>query len=264
MATPFVKWAGGKRSLIKQYEPYFPEQFNVYYEPFLGGGAVFFHLKPRFAVLSDCNEELMMAWRVIQSAPLALMQNLDSLLRAVEQQGMESYYYILRHAVYEKPINRAARFLFLNKTGFNGLYRVNKRGEFNVPYGKYKNPRIYDEENIQLCHEALRDAELHTASFSDMVLRAKKGDFAYLDPPYDGTFSNYIPGGWVSKNQILLKKVCDLLDQAGVKFMLSNSDNEFVRGLYSNYRMIEMQNRRNIACKSESRAAKGELLVLNY
>jgi DNA adenine methylase len=252
---PFLKWAGGKSKLIQQYQSYFPKDgFKRYYEPFLGGGAVFFYLKPKFAVLTDINKELIDTYRCVRD-------NVSELILLLERHQFEhyndktethNYYYSVRSRIYNTPIERAARLIYLNKTCFNGLYRVNSKGEFNVPIGKYKHPKICNSDLLYVASAALKSAEIEVRNFDYILDYAKtKDDFVYLDPPYypisqTSDFTAYSTESFNEDDQIKLRDIFVELASRGVKVMLSNSDAPFIRKLYSDDNIFSSQNRPNI------------------
>lgn len=265
VAGPFFKWAGGKGQLLQQYSPLLPTRWRTYFEPFLGGGAVFFHLQSRPAVLSDVNEELINAYAVVRD-------KVDELIAALRVHRNErAYYYSVRAWKPETlpPVERAARLIFLNRTCFNGLYRVNKKGEFNVPFGRYLNPTICDEPGLRAASLALRGIEIRVADFEEALERAQEGDFAYLDPPYNplsvtSSFTAYAENGFGEEEQRRLASVYKHLDRRGAILMLSNSASELVRALYSAFRVVEVTARRPINSKAGGRGAIPELVILNY
>jgi len=264
-ATPFVKWVGGKRSIMAELTARLPEQFDNYFEPFVGGGALFFEIAPNLknATLCDINMDLLLTYQSIKKSPHELIQ----LLKKHAKNHSKEYYYEVRaqHEL-ENPIEIAARFLYLNKTCFNGLWRVNKKGEFNVPMGKYKNPNIVQEENIWACNKALQGTDIQYREFD--TIEPKKGDFVYFDPPYHPTdnnsFTTYTKLDFSEKDQIRLKEFCDTLDKKGVKFMLSNSDTLFINDLYKNYNVQLVSAPRFVNCKPTKRNSVKEVLVTNY
>nr|VFK53692.1 MAG: DNA adenine methylase (dam) [Candidatus Kentron sp. TC] len=266
--SPFVKWAGGKRYLIPEIIARLPSSFGTYHEPFVGGGAVFFALVDKIdkAVLSDTNTELMLAYEVIRDDPEALMEQLDTHKKAHDREG---YYYRVREqrnvawgGGFADKLASAARFIYLNKTGYNGLYRVNSRGEFNVPEGRYKDPAIYNRENILAISEALEKATLETRDFAD--IDPEPGDFIYCDPPYDDTFNSYAVGGFGEAGQRRLKACMDRWRDKGCHVLLSNSDTDFIRDLYADYRIVEVEVPRYINSKADGRNETTELLVMSY
>lgn len=265
---PLLKWAGGKGQLLSQMTPYFPEDLGTYHEPFLGGGAVFFHLSPRQATLSDSNLDLIHVYQMVRDNPDGLKAQLDLHKKHSKE---KAYFYHVRgmQAQELQPAARAARTVFLNKTCFNGLYRVNSKGGFNVPYGGYRNPSLYLEENLQLTSAALQGAELRVEDFRQACKRPRKGDFVYLDPPYQpltktSSFTNYTREGFGRKDQENLAEIFGALDRRGCKVMLSNSSTPWVKELYREYSLVTLKAKRAINCNGARRGAIDELLVMNY
>lgn len=264
---PFVKWVGGKRSLLDELHKHLPESFNTYYEPFVGGGALFFSIydKVKKAVLSDTNFELIITYKVIQKEP----QKLIEALRKHSEKHSKEYYYKIRSTNPKTAINIASRFLYLNKTCFNGLYRVNKQGKFNSPIGDYKDPNIVQEENILACHEALQGVDIYNYTFEKIPLPSK-GDFVYFDPPYHPTneqsFTSYTENGFTEQDQIRLRDYLVTLHRKGVFLMMSNSDTNFVREIYNKkyFNIHEVKAPRFVNCKSDGRDSVTELLITNY
>jgi DNA adenine methylase len=273
---PFVKWAGGKGQLLKQFEPYWPEEFRGYVEPFVGGGAVFFHLYRRGRLrgpvtLNDASEELMLCYRAIRDDLEAL---LSELRRHAPHKLDADYYYAVRAwdrqpGFADRPaVERAARAIFLNRTCYNGLYRVNQKGQFNVPFGRYKNPRVVDEENLRAVSRALQGVALRADDFGSCLAWAEPGTLAYLDPPYDplsetSSFTSYTADDFGESEQRRLARIYRQLDAAGCHLMLSNSDTPLIRELYNGYRVAVLEARRAINAQADGRAAIPELLVLN-
>lgn len=276
---PFVKWAGGKGQLLGQFEPLFPLHFNRYVEPFVGGGAVFFRLYNQGrigdgAILNDLNEELMTCYEVIRDRVADLIEE----LRRHESYKTDKDYFYKVRGWDRKPdfherssVERAARTILLNRTCYNGLYRVNSRGQFNVPFGSYKNPTICDEDNLRAVSQALQGVELYSEDFEECVDWAEPGDFVYLDPPYHplsetASFTSYTRDDFEKADQIRLEEVFHQLDEIGCLVMLSNSDTPFIRKLYDGYgyRRKEVIARRAISCKGDGRGGVSELVVLNY
>jgi DNA adenine methylase len=266
-ASPFIKWAGGKRSIIDELVNRLPETFNSYWEPFVGGGALFFELNNRLASakLSDTNLELVIAYNTIKKDPESLIAKLEEHAR----KHNEKYYYRIREKqTLQDPIEVAARFLYLNKTCYNGLYRVNKSGQFNVPIGSYTNPEIVQRANINLCHAALQQATIEYREFDS--IQPERGDFVYCDPPYhptnNGSFTKYTKNDFTERDQ---QRLCDFaakLHRNGVNVMISNSDTPLIRDLYSvaPWHIVVVQAPRLVNCKSEGRGAVNELIITNY
>jgi DNA adenine methylase len=276
--SPFVKWAGGKTQLFPELDKRIPSHFDRYFEPFLGGGAFFFHLASekqlRFtAYLSDVNDELITAYKVVKNDVERLVELLRIHAREYKKDRYE-YYYKLRAEI--KPLHdveKAARFITLNKTCYNGLYRVNKNGMFNVPIGNYKNPLICDTDNLRSVSLALRHSNAHllVSDYKEILQDAQQDDFVYLDPPYKPTsatasFTSYTNAGFRDADQQELYEVFRRLDRKGCKLLLSNSDTSFIRQLYAGYEdgIVEVNALRAINCKGSKRAGHKELLISNY
>lgn len=262
---PPIKWAGGKRQLLGQLEPLFPVRYNLYLEPMLGGGAVFFYLTPARAILIDNNPELINFYQVVQKDLERLMDNLK------QHHNSSEYYYHIRSLDSDMldPVSRASRFLFLNKTGFNGLWRVNKKGHYNVPFGKYKNPIILDEANLIAVNRQLQLTTIILGDFSEALQYAEAGDFIYFDPPYQplsdtANFTAYTRESFYEKDQKRLALVFGQLDKRGCQVMLSNSDTPLIRKMYQEYDIQEVQARRAINSKGDKRGAVTELVIRNY
>ncbi|MFQ5691973.1 MAG: DNA adenine methylase [Nitrospinota bacterium] len=268
--APFLKWAGGKTRLLAQFEPFFPERIGRYAEPFVGSAAVFFHLaqrrQPSNVVLSDSNEELINVYRVVRDD----VERLIPILERHRRSHGKAHYYRVRAVNPENlaPTARAARLIYLNKTCYNGLYRVNARGEFNVPMGSYKNPKIFDAENLRRVSRALQGVDIRVRHFEAYVDLAKRGDFFYFDPPYHpisatSSFTSYTTGNFMEADQERLAEVYRALDRKGCRLMLSNSDCAFIRGLYRGFRLETVRARRAINSNGGGRGEITELLVLN-
>ena len=275
---PFVKWAGGKSQLVPELDLMIPSKFNRYFEPFLGGGAMFFHLisdrNMRFtAYLSDINAELITAYKVVKNNVIELIELLKRHQREYNKNPLE-YYYKLRDEI--KPvteIDRTARFIALNKTCFNGLYRVNRNGIFNVPMGRYKNPLICDASNLENISKALRysKAAIKVSDYKNALVEAEEDDFVYLDPPYHPTsstanFTGYSDNGFGDNDQLQLAKLFVELNNRQCNVLLSNSDTPLIRKLYSDFssRIKEVNVSRVINCKASRRSGHKELLISNY
>lgn len=273
----FLKWAGGKRKLLSQFSPHFPGSFENYIEPFLGGGAVFFFIKqnfsPKACFLADVNEELINCFSVVRDSPEKLIE----LLKGHAKDHNKGHYYTVRGRVPNSPLARAARTIYLNKTCFNGLYRVNSKGEFNVPIGRYAKPAILDERLILRASKLLKGVNLRAMSFDKLDGLAKKGDFVYLDPPYHpvsktASFTSYTKGAFLEAEQLKLRDLFVHLTKKGCKVMLSNSDTPFIVKIYEEARNacpqikkpLRVQAKRMINCNGSRRGAINELLILNY
>ena len=272
---PFVKWVGGKRQLLAQFRRlnlYPPEKFDIgtgrYFEPFVGGGAVFFDLLPEIAYLSDLNNELVMTYNVIKS-------DVESLIKSLKKHKLDKEYFLkIRAQNPEKlsDLNTASRFIYLNRTCFNGMYRVNSRGGFNVPFGKYTNPLICDENNLRKASKALKNVEIKKQDYREVLKKAKKGDFVYFDPPYypvskTASFTSYTSEAFLDKEQTELRDTFVELHKRGCFVMLSNSDTPFINKIYSEIkgvRITKVQAGRAINSDASKRGKVTEVLVTNY
>ena len=263
---PFLKWAGGKSKLIKQYIPYFPKTFKTYYEPFLGGGAIFFHLQPENAVITDINLELINVYRCVRDN----LAELILLLEKHQHNHSQEYYYQVRSSKNINELERAARIIYLNKTCFNGLYRENSKGEFNVPMGRYKKPNICDLDTIRSASVALQSTVIEVRAFDDVLNYAKTSDdFVYFDPPYyplssTSNFTTYSSYSFNEYDQIRLRDTFVELAERGVKVMLSNSDCSFIRELYSKFKIYDLTVSRAINSNAKKRETITKVLVTSY
>lgn len=269
----FLKWAGGKLQLIEQFENLFPSDFCNYYEPFIGSGAVFFYLKskskPNKVILSDTNEELINCFAVVRDKPSELIE----VLLNHRKRHSKQYYYEVRDLESERldSVSRAARMIYLNKTCFNGLYRVNSKGEFNVPFGDYKNPSIFNRNTLYRASQMLQDAALRVMTFDKVLDFAGKDDFVYFDPPYiplskTSSFTRYSKSEFSIKEQNQLSEVFRALDSMGCFVMLSNSDHSLIRELYRDYdkNIVVVRAKRKINSVGSKRGAINEIVVTNY
>lgn len=265
-ARPFLKWVGGKTKLLPEILPRLPEKIPTYYEPFLGGGAVFFALaaEGRFkrAALADANLELADTYLALAHKPLEVIKHLSKHVYE------ESYYYAVRESRPRSLAARAARMIYLNRTGFNGLYRVNQKGGFNVPFGRYTNPTICDQENLLAVSALLRRSTVAVAGddFEDAVKKARKGDVVYFDPPYvpvskTANFTSFVKGGFDAAEHLRLRDCFRALDDRGVHVLLSNSDTPFVRRLYEGFRISKVKAPRRVNSKGDKRGDVTELLI---
>ena len=272
---PFVKWVGGKRQLLKQFRDlglYPPENFdpitNTFFEPFVGGGAVFFDLLPETAYLSDLNNELVVTYNVIKN-------DVENLIKSLKKHKLDKEYFLkIRAQNPEKlsDLNIASRFIYLNRTCFNGMYRVNSKGGFNVPFGKYTNPLICDEVNLRKASKALKNVEIKKQDYKEVLKKAKKGDFIYFDPPYypvskTSSFTSYTSESFLDKEQIELRDTFVELHKRGCFVMLSNSDTPFINKIYSEpkgLRITKVQAGRAINSDASKRGKITEVLVTNY
>lgn len=270
IAGPFVKWAGGKNQLIEQLSKFFPKKddYKKYIEPFVGGGAIFFHLQPKKAILSDLNDDLINCYKIIRDD----IDTLITILEKYKKKHSKNFYYELRNLYNSNKLDRgkrAAAFLYLNKTSYNGIHRVNSKGHFNVPYGKHVNASIYNTEKIIAASDMLKDVDLQTMSYEKVVKYAKKGDFVYLDPPYyplnkTSNFTNYTKYLFLDAEHEKLLNIFKILDKRGCKVMLSNSNTKFIRSLYKKYYIHEVKAKRFINCMGEKRGNVIELVIVNY
>ncbi|MCG9893478.1 MAG: DNA adenine methylase [Thermosynechococcaceae cyanobacterium MS004] len=260
---PFLKWAGGKSRLIVQYQPFLPQAFDTYYEPFLGGGALFFYLRPQRAVLSDINPELVNVYTCVRDRVEELIEQLT---HHAAHHGQD-YYYQMRAETPEPPVARAARLIYLNKTCFNGLYRVNAQGQFNVPMGRYSNPKICDRDLLQAASEALQSATIVQRSFHQILeANITPQDFVYFDPPYQplsvtSNFTGYSRDAFTAAHQIQLRDIFAQLAQHQVQVLLSNSDCPFIRELYQDFPIQTIHAARAINVHAQKRGKINEVLV---
>ena len=271
---PFVKWAGGKRQIIDKLKEYAPDEFNVYYEPFVGGGALLFELSPKEAVINDYNEELMNVFNCIKDADK--FTKMCTELNRYEVNHSEEFYYEMRSKDKEKAkfakmpdYKRAARTIYLNKACFNGLYRVNKNNEFNVPFGKKNKVNTYDGQNLGIIHSYLNfnDITIQSIDFEESVKNAKKGDFIYFDPPYDSetnTFNDYTENGFGKEEQVRLARVYKELSDKGCYVMLSNHNTKLVNELYKDFNIHLIEAKRNINSNGKKRGKVEEVIITNY
>lgn len=267
--NPLLKWVGGKRQLLPQIRAAAPAEYARYIEPFLGGGAVLFSLAPDTAVVNDLNSELINLYTTVRDD----VEGIISLLEGYRNDP--DFFYEIR-ALDRSPdfssladVARAARTIYLNKTCYNGLYRVNSRGEFNAPFGRYVNPRICDAERLRAVSAYFNRANITFLNGDYRAVEPQAGDFVYLDPPYDpvnvtSSFTGYQAGGFGRQQQEELKDWCDELDTRGVKFLLSNSATEFIRELYSDYNLAIVQATRAVNSVASRRGKVDEVLVSNY
>lgn len=273
LVSPILKWVGGKRQLLEQIRPLIPE-YSTYYEPFIGGGAVFFDRQPKKAIINDTNAELINVYNVVKDNPDQLIEKLIE----HKERNCEEYFYEIRAFDRDKKkfdlltdIDKAARIIYLNKTCYNGLFRVNSLGEFNSPWGKYKNPNITSETTIKAMNKYLNKANItiKCGDYKESLKGIRKGSFVYLDPPYmpissSSSFTGYTASGFGEEEQIALKEQCDILDKRGIKFLLSNSCCAFIEDLYKDYTLTKVTAKRVINAKADKRGEVDEVLVRNY
>ena len=272
LAATFLKWVGGKRQLMDEIKNLLPKTYTTYYEPFIGGGAVLFELQPKKAVINDINGELINLYNIIKDDVDGLIEDLK------KHENTSEYFYKIREkdrnkSEYEKlsNIEKASRIVYLNKTCFNGLFRVNKSGEFNSPFGKYKNPNIVNEVTLRAVNKYFNKADIKilNGDFEEALKGIRKGSFVYMDPPYDpvsssANFTGYDKGGFNRDEQVRLKLLCDKLDKRGVKFLLSNSATDFIKDLYKEYDIRIVKAKRAINSDASSRGEVDEVLIRNY
>lgn len=271
---PFVKWAGGKRQILDKLKKYIPDEYNTYYEPFIGGGALLFELSPRSAVINDSNAELINVYQVLCNEEK--FKKMCKTLNSHETNHNEEYYYEIRNkdrnkSTYNKlsDYTRAARTIYLNKACFNGLYRVNSKGEFNVPFGKKTKVNTYEGNNLITVSNYLtmNDIKILNVDFEEAVATAKKGDFVYFDPPYDSDkaiFNSYTEEGFNKDDQRRLASVYKELDKKGVYVMLSNHNTVLIKELYKDYNIHIIEAKRNINSNAEKRGKVEEVIITNY
>ena len=269
LVAPFLKWVGGKRQLMPSIVELMPKNIKElnYVEPFIGGGAVLFHLQPRTAIINDFNDELINVYNVIKNSLNELIVDLKT------HENNADYFYQIRSLDRTNdfksltPVQRASRVIYLNKTCFNGLYRVNNAGEFNAPFGRYKNPNIVNEPTLKAVNKYLNSNNviLRNGDYADIFPEINENSFVYLDPPYhpiseSSNFTGYVQGGWNIYDQIDLKTACDELHKRGVKFLLSNSSAEFIKHLYKEYIITIVKTNRAINSNGADRGEVDEVL----
>lgn len=273
LVSPFLKWVGGKRQLMPSIVALLPKNISSYeyVEPFIGGGAVLFNLQPKNAVINDFNTELINVYNVIKN-------ELDGLIIDLKKHKNNSdYFYELRSLDRNddfkelSQVQRASRIIYLNKTCFNGLYRVNNAGEFNAPFGRYKNPNIVNEPTLKAVNKFLNtnNITINNGDYTTVLKDTTEKSFVYLDPPYhpiseSSNFTGYIQGGWNIYDQIELRKACDELNKKGVKFLLSNSSANFIKDQYKDYNISIVKANRAINSDGANRGEVDELLIRNY
>lgn len=273
LVAPFVKWVGGKRQIMSSITKFMPKNIKdyKYIEPFIGGGAVLFHLQPKNGIINDFNEELINTYQVIKN-------NLDELIEDLKtHENTSEYFYDIRSLDREdnfeelSKVKRASRVLYLNKTCFNGLYRVNNAGEFNAPFGRYKNPNIVNEPTLKAVSNYLNsnNIKILTGDYSEALKLADENSFVYLDPPYHpisegSNFTGYVQGGFNMYDQVDLRVACDELNKKGIKFLLSNSASPFILDQYKGYNIEIVKAKRAINSNGSKRGDVDEVLIRNY
>lgn len=272
---PFLKWVGGKRQVIPQIKKYIPESYCQYFEPFIGGGALFFDLEPKKAYINDINKILISAYKNIKNHPCEIIKKLENLQKLFYEKNNEerkAYFYEIRddfnNAEYDSFL-KTSYIIFLNKTCYNGMYRENSKGKFNVPFGRYKNPKILDKKNILAVSKLLQNVTITDYPFEKAVENAKCGDFIYFDPPYHplsttSNFTSYSNDGFTKEDQVRLRDVFKDLDKRGCFVILSNSDTKFIREIYKGFTQKIITAARSINCKATGRGKINELLIMNY
>lgn len=273
LVAPFLKWVGGKRQIMPAIVDRLPKNISNYnyIEPFIGGGAVLFNLQPKNGIINDFNAELINVYETIKN-------DLDNLINDLKKhENTSDYFYELR-GLDRTPefknltsVQRASRIIYLNKTCFNGLYRVNNAGEFNAPFGRYKSPNIVNEPTLKAVNKYLttNDIKLVSGDYETVLLKAEKNSFVYLDPPYhpisvNSNFTGYVQGGWDMYDQIRLRTNCDKLHEKGIKFLLSNSASQLIFDQYKDYKIETVKAIRSINSDGEKRGEVDEVLIRNY
>ena len=272
MVAPVVKWVVGKRQLLNTFKPLLPKRITAYCEPFLGGGALLFSLQPQKAFVNDINSDLIQVYTTIKD-------DVENLIAALSEYRNESdFFYYVRDWDRDKEryakltgVEKAARLIYLNKTCYNGLYRVNNAGEFNSPFGNYRNPNIINAPVLRAVSAYFNSADIHftTVDYEEVLKKIPKGTFVYLDPPYDpvsetSAFTGYSKGGFSRDEQIRLRRCCDDLNARKIKFMLSNSSTDFIREQYAAYNITTVQAKRAINSVASGRGDVDEVVVRNY
>jgi DNA adenine methylase len=273
LVAPFLKWVGGKRQIMPEVVERLPDNMKKYkyIEPFIGGGAVLLHLQPKKAIINDFNSELINVYRVIKNSLEDLIVDLH------KHKNEPDYFYEIRGIDRKDEfksltdVERASRIIYLNKTCFNGLYRVNNSGEFNSPFGKYKNPNIVNEPTLRAVSHYLNtnDIQMINTDYEEILQQADKNSFVYLDPPYypvseSSNFTGYVQGGWNITDHTRLREVCDKLDEKGIKFLQSNSSADFIKEEYKKYNIHIIKANRSINSDGEKRGEVEEVLIRNY
>lgn len=272
---PFVKWAGGKTQILNKIKEYLPDSFNNYYEPFVGGGALLFELAPKVAIINDTNQELICVYKCLKDESMYI--NLIDLLKDYESKHSEEFFYKIREMdrnenFYNTSILvRAARMIYLNKACFNGLYRVNSKGYFNVPSAKKAKVKIFDKDNLDALHQYFMNNKIIISNedYSKVVEETKPEDFVYFDPPYDtldskDSFTAYSKDSFGKKQQRELYEVFKKLTARGVKVMLSNHNTKFINELYKEYNIHVIEAKRMINSKADGRGFVQEVIITNY
>lgn len=272
LVQPFLKWAGGKRQLLSELKKRVPSNYTTYYEPFLGAGSLLLYLQPKIAVVNDVNTDLINLYEIIKNDVESLIKDLS------KHKNNSDYFYKIREIdrnqqEYDKLsiVEKASRLMYLNKTCYNGLFRVNRSGEFNVPFGRYKNPNIINEITLRAVNNYFNKSNIifKNTDFFSALDSITKDSFVYFDPPYDpvsssANFTGYVKNGFDKSEQYRLKDLCENLDKRGIKFLLSNSSTNFIKNLYKDYEIEVVKAKRIISSKVSARSVTDELLIRNY
>ncbi|MDD3002491.1 MAG: DNA adenine methylase [Candidatus Shapirobacteria bacterium] len=279
LAKPFIKWVGGKGKLVPELVKMFPKKFNNYFEPFIGGGALFYEVKQKYEIgfssINDINKKLIIAYKQIQQSPnklIKLLKNIEIEYKNLSPEEQEKYFYMIRKKYNEEnldSITTTSYLIFLNKTCFNGMYRENSKGQYNIPFGDQKNPTICDEKNILNVSECLKNTEIMNSSFEESIKKCQKGDFIYFDPPYypinvTSSFTSYHKNSFGPDEQKRLRDVFINLTKKGCFVMLSNSNADFIRELYKDFNINEIYASRSINSNGNKRGKIKEVVITNY
>jgi len=272
LLAPVLKWVGGKRQLLNTLTPLLPDRITAYCEPFVGGGALLFAIQPETAWLNDINDELVRVYAVIKSDVEALIAALQEFKNnAADFYAVRDWDRDKEKYAFRSDIEKAARILYLNKTCYNGLFRVNSAGEFNSPFGNYRNPNIVNAPTLRAMSLYLNEAKVYLTSldYAEVLRALPKGTFVYLDPPYDpvsdtSSFTGYAKGGFSRDEQIRLRACCDDLNRRGLKFMLSNSATDFIKEQYAAYHITIVRAKRAVNADAAKRGEIDEVVVRNY
>lgn len=279
MAKPFIKWVGGKGKLITELRIYFPNKFERYFEPFVGGGALFYDVIQNtnlvFSSINDINKKLIITYQQVKKEPdglISILSELEISYKKKNEEEQKEFFYLIRNKYNNKNLTdsyTAAYLIFLNKTCFNGMYRENSKGEYNVPFGDQKNPTICDKENLLAVSKCLKNTKMTNLSFEESIKDCKNGDFIYFDPPYypiNGTskFTSYSKDSFGQNEQVKLRDVFEQLSNKGCLIMLSNSNTEFIKDLYKDFKINFIYATRSINSKGNGRGRIAELVVTNY
>ncbi len=275
-AKPFVKWVGGKARLVPQLKDFFPESYLEYYEPFLGGGALFFSINPKKSYINDMNGVLINAYRNIRDNPdrvILELKEIEHAYHSLDSLEEKKHLYLQKRQEFNSlasdDFEKTILLIFINKTCFNGMYRENSKGQFNIPFGQHVKPTICDEKNLRNVSNELQKAIISSSSYEKCIENAKKGDFIYFDPPYapmntTSSFTTYQAGGFTTEDQIKLRDNFKKMSDRGCKVMLSNSDTELINDLYKEFIIHKVYAARSINATGSKRGKISEVLVTNY